>query len=68
MQPPLMAKGTLERQVGNQGKGAMEKCVSSHERVLPTAKASLAAGLPVVSPVSYAIFLSLGLGRYRRKS
>lgn len=62
-----MAKGSLERQAGNQGKGAMEKCVSSQERVLPTAKASLAAGPPVVSSVSYTVFLSFGLGSYRKE-
>jgi len=67
-QSPWMAKGSLETQAGNQGKGAMEKCVSSQQRVLPTAKASLAADPPVVSPVSYTVFLSLGLGRYRRRS
>lgn len=60
----LMAKGSLEKQACNQGKGAMEKCVSSQQRVLPTAKASLA----VVSFVSYTVFLSMGLGRYRRKA
>lgn len=55
-----MAKGSLERLAGNQEKGAI--CFFT------AASAAYCKGLPVVSSVSYTAFLSLGLGRYRRKS